>query len=199
MTNMMTPDFDGLPKYPTRLPRPTKAVVREVDIEVPGTDISLRFARGISHSGLDDAKFAALLTRLAGGDLSPGATGTSFDPTPQGEHNSPLSANNQGLTYVVYVLSGKDWEFSIEGPPITIAKKSLPKSAYFEARSVGAGGETTGPGRKVAYLIADGDAAHNGGPNYEDRINLHVDIVMGDQRIPIIIDPDIRNPGGSEP
>jgi hypothetical protein len=52
----------------------------------------------------------------------------------------------------------------------------------------------------VAYFLSDGQKAKGSKTSYIHPINIHVDLVyegLATDYMPLIIDPDIRHPGGS--
>ena len=128
-----------------------------------------------------------------------------------GRDLSPLSLNNsQKIRYIVYVLSDKNWQFARSGTPLTISSEHYDLELYSEAQRVDAfgtadDGSAEGAEKdrcRVAYFVANGIKAHADAPNrdYVHRLNLHVDIYNADDGgtiLPLIIDPDIRYPGGS--
>jgi hypothetical protein len=112
------------------------------------------------------------------------------------------------------------------GRPITVGTKGSSKQAYFNGKRVftsatdsdrgtdfDAHPSTARDGSKVAYFIADAHEAGKDEPNnhYDHAINLHVDLIFEAQPplptstsvaryyMPLVIDPDIRYPGGSQP
>lgn len=203
---MFVRNFKTPHDWPAR-PRPTTAIIREVDIK-PGANIDIRFSRANHKITLaDEAEWRALLKRIGAGNFNfPG----SGDPKPKRPYTSPLSLNCHELSYVVYILTRKNWQFAREGgAPITISSDA-PDNIYFESRRIDpSGGTNDGWSEKdnciAAYMIVDGDtASHSGKGEYVNRINLHVDLESKGANneslyMPIIIDPDIRHPGGSEP
>jgi len=183
--------------------RPVLAVVREVDLRTNGNRITVDFSR--SSKLLDvstEQERKALFIQVGSGSFkfeNPGNT----KPRPG---DPPLSANNQFLCYIIYVLTKKNWQFSHDDGPITIEEKA--DDAIFEAHHIDASGALKvppKPGCRAAYVIADADAAYDAAGKYQHRINLHVDFISEDENgdptifMPIIIDPDIRHPGGTEP
>ena len=139
---------------------------------------------------------------------------------------SPLSLMNDQNCYVIYKLSDRNWQFVRIGRPITVGKLGMDKKAYFNGKRVFASASDSDPGTefdadpatardgsKVAYFIADAREAGRNEPNnhYDHAINLHVDLIFEAQPplptstsvaryyMPLVIDPDIRYPGGSQP
>ncbi len=132
-------------------------------------------------------------------------------PKPAPPMPSPLSVHNDDLSYVVFLLDrGWNWQFARQGGVITVEKGV---GDYFrEARRVDDHGTATDrrtpapvDGAMAAYVIAHGARArrHSPGDSYSHEFNLHVEFLGRDRdghaayRQPLIIDPDIRYPGGS--
>lgn len=187
---------------------PQIATVRELDAEVVGRRISFFFSRGT---------YFVDLTRYAGGldgllrDIREGdfdySDNTSNRPDPP---ESPLSLNNQNLSYVVYKLSDKNWQFCRNHPPFSIGEEVKDLKIYFEARKFTPWGTKervdiehqipVTDDCKVAYFIANGWKAMEPIGEYIHAINIHVDLVYEEGSIayvPLVIDPDVRHPGGS--
>jgi hypothetical protein len=191
---------------------PTVATVREVDVEASGKWVSFFFSRA-NH-------FINLATYTGGFDqLLKDVQRPDFDFPDDASNRpdpplTPLSLNNQGLTYVIYKLSDKNWQFCRNHPPFSIGPKLTGKKIYCEARRLTPWGtkerviqnpttEEWSPVTDdcaVAYFIADGRKALGTTGVYTHAINIHVDLVFPGQvpaYTPLIIDPDVRHPGGS--
>jgi hypothetical protein len=133
---------------------------------------------------------------------------------------------NDRTSYIIYKLSDRNWQFVRVGRPITVGAKGMNKKAYFNGVRVfkGAADKDSGTdfnanppqprdGSKIAYFIADATEAGKNEPNnhYDHAINLHVDLIFEAKPplpttpptpryfMPLVIDPDIRYPGGSQP
>jgi len=202
---MRTVPFEELGPFPAGQNRPVIATVREIDAEVDG-DISFFFSRGT---------FAVDLRTYGGGlpglveDVRAGTfqyvDNLSSRPQPP---MTPLSLNNQRLSYVIYKLRSRNWQFARKHPPFSIGKKGKDANAYFEAMRVDRHGvaEPVDPlkaakdGSMVAYFIADGAKATGFTGRYVHALNVHVDLLFGSGGrgyMPLVIDPDVRHPGGS--
>lgn len=191
---------------------PTIATVREIDVEATHNWVSFFFSRGTYFVDLTTypGGFDGLLR-----DVQSGAFRYEDDmsnrPDPPA---TPLSLNNQTLTYVVYKLADKNWQFCRNHPPFSMGPKLENSKLYCEARRVTRFGVkervVQNPVTKewspvtddctVAYFIADGFAALGTTGIYTHAINIHVDFVFRAAETsytPIIIDPDVRHPGGS--
>lgn len=192
-------------KPPTR---PTIAKVMEIDAEVVSNRISFFFSRGTFlvdiaqyKNGLD-----GLLRDVREDNFTYDGDTSNWPDPPE----TPLSLKNELLTYVIYKLTPKNWQFAHDYPPFTIGKEGKDAKCYFEARrfdKLGNKDRITIKDRKpvaddctVAYFIADGRKAKGFTGRYVHALNIHVELVYDERvraRVPIIIDPDIRYPGGS--
>ena len=119
---------------------------------------------------------------------------------------SPLDLNCHEDCIVMFKLADTwNWQFQPEGDAFTTKEDEGEK--YFNlghAKYVGgqvvkyAPGEAPGQGCKLLYFRARGTTA-----GYENPFNLTVELVLGvDQdgqprRTKLVIDPDVRHPGGS--
>ena len=132
-------------------------------------------------------------------------------PKPEPPMRSSLSVCNDDLGYVVFLLDrGWNWQFARQGGVISVEEGV---GDYFrEARRVDDRGMPTGrdapapiDGAMAAYVIAHGQRARQRSPDdsYSHEFNLHVEFLEHDgsgrivSRQPLIIDPDIRYPGGN--
>lgn len=194
-----------LDEYPSGQDRPTLATVREIDADVDG-DISFFFSRGTFNVNLDayTGGLSGLLEDVRTGHFK--YTDDTYDrPQPP---MTPLSLNNRRLSYVVYKLRSRNWQFAKNHPPFSIGKKGKDAQVYFEARRVDKYGNVERVRKRkpvkddcmVAYFIADGFKAAGFTGQYIHALNIHVDLVFGSRPrgyTPLIIDPDVRHPGGS--
>jgi len=202
---------------PANANRPTLATVREIDFitDAEVGPLHIGFSRTKNDVDVENYGHGAGLKRLLidihSGDFwetgeDSGSLKEPFDST--------LSLNNKDLRYIIYVLSDKNWQFSRAGWPITVGQEGYEQAAYFDAFRVDKYGykdkgddrRLTRDGCRVAYFIANGDKALEKTDCYSHPINLNIDLVFlfeQDSRLvsrymPIIIDPDIRHPGGSD-
>lgn len=216
MAIVITPDFQAFINILTHPsfsisdtlagPPPTIATIRHVDIIFAGGKMEAKFTEANYEVDLNDAGgLDEVLRRVAAGTLS-----MPDNPSPKPPFSTQLSLNNEQYCYIILKLSGKNWQFSHKGAPFSIGIDGLKADVYRRARRVDAQGAVVDPsatktGCKVAYLIADGVTASGGTPrDYIHPFNLHVDLIdqnstSAPSYIPIIIDPDIRWPGGSGP
>lgn len=189
----------------------TTVIVRRIDLKIAGSDLRIFFSksRRINLNDYDD-DFTTILTKLCRNTFR----FNSRPPKLERPYDSDLSLNNDSLSLIVYQLSSKNFQFGSRGWPITVADKGYGKKAYFDAKRVffrqgkiysdnGDSGDPVIDGCKVAFFIADHMKANTEFTgNYSDAINFHIEFYYDDddknrRYIPIIIDPDIRYPGGS--
>lgn len=205
--------FGDLEEFPNE-PLPTHATVREINARVVDNEISFFFSRANYEVdlGIYDGGFAGLLRDLRTGEGSfPDFNGIRPQPP-----IPPLSLKNRDLRYVVYVLQlDKNWQFSRDHAPFSTEEGMTnpigARRCHYGARRVDPNGnqERVIPGMPakdncmVAYFVSNGAKAASGTTGrYTHPLNIHVDLLFGAQdkgRIPLIIDPDIRFPGGSGP
>ncbi|HWT13731.1 MAG TPA: nucleotide synthetase [Allosphingosinicella sp.] len=207
------------PSYPTGVfsgeDRPEYAVVREIDYKeqtLPGSggvkELTFYFSRHSKNVKLADDPYKGDFRKLLL-EVCTNAPGKG-ESKPGKPFNSPLSLLNDKLIYVIYRLSeDKNWQFSREGPPITVGQAAHDLGTYYDAFRVDKGGYAdrgTDPkfvrdGCRVAHFIADGAKIVEQAGCYSHPINLHVDLIWTEggreHYMPIIIDPDVRYPGGS--
>jgi hypothetical protein len=185
---------------------PPLAIIRKIDYKIQqganGDELIFYYsdyAPNMRIRSLQD--FRDLLRRVS----TSNADFVGSPSPPQGQYDSPLSLDSKGvLTYVIFKLSDRHWQFARKGPPITIGARGHGARAYFNAIRVDAQGmpdPTPGAEKdnhKVAYFIVDGRQIPAPYP-YPHPFNLHVDLRFtgGAGHLPIVIDPDIRHPGGS--
>lgn len=193
-----------VPDYPsTTTRRPSRATVREIDFKISsdGKELEFFFSRAdfsvpVNHD-LDN-----LLLDIQNDAFG---YGNNADKEPREPFESRLSLGNKRYAYVIYRLSqNKNWQFCRDFAPITLGRKAYNSKRYFEARrydrdgsiSKVEDGEPAADNSIVAYFIADNE---NYGNYLGHSINLHVDLLYRGtrRRLPIVIDPDIRYPGGS--
>lgn len=129
------------------------------------------------------------------------------DPEYSGRTSSPLDINCQEKCHIVLQLAnGKNWQFSEVGDCFSTKKNYGNKYCDLwhvldDGTKIG-GGKELPEGCRILYFTAEGDKT-----TFWDGFNLRVDIVLDDLLLPdgnkekrrtkLIIDPDIRNPGGT--
>ncbi len=132
-----------------------------------------------------------------------------------------MSLNVKEISVIIFRLSDDiDWQFSYDRSPISLSEESMktttydqdgsPKEFFFgNAHRILENGtvdlDPKTDNCNVACLICDGAGLTRPSGSYKLSINLHVDLLDRDRggniigRLPIVIDPDVKNPGGSEP
>jgi len=141
-------------------------------------------------------------------------------PDPTKPYGSPLSLKVPDLSYVIYKLSKRSWQFACRGYPLTVGTSSYSRYFCFEASrcapyhtgAIGEGYDGRDQGSafevpvmprnecKVAFFVVNGTLAraNEADGEYEHAFNLHVDLLFADDHhLPIMIDPDVRYPGGA--
>jgi hypothetical protein len=185
---------------------PPLAIVRKLDYAIwqgpNGDELVFYYSDYAPNKRIrSKQEFLALLTSVSTSD----ADFVGLPSLPQGSYDSPLTLDSKGvLTYVILKLSDRYWQFARTGRPITIGARGDGARAYYNATRVDAHGtpdptpNTDKDDHKVAYFIVDGRQIPAPYP-YPHPFNLHVDLRFtgGSGRLPIVIDPDIRHPGGS--
>ncbi|MFQ5346694.1 MAG: nucleotide synthetase [Rhodothalassiaceae bacterium] len=203
----LTVPFENVPEQDVGNPyEPTEVHVYDVGLRAASGRVALYYA-GVSKPirVRDHSDFTNRLPDIIAAPRHPA-------PAPRQPMQSPLSVHNAGLSYVVFRLDrGWNWQFAARGPVLTIEQG---RTAYFrEARRVDDNGATTDrnnrqeiDGAMAAYFIAHGRKARRDSgakDSYSHEFNLHVEFLERDtggtvvSRLPVIIDPDIRYPGGN--
>lgn len=206
----------SLPYYPTDPSNgklsPSSAIVREIDFEQRGGELWFFFSRWSKDVKLSeyDNKIDKLVNEIVEGGFR------RWEPDPPVldiPYSTPLSLKNDKLKYVIYVLSNKSWQFTRVGYPITIGPKPSSRGIYFDAFRIfesyadrDLGGPFDDPAAKprdnckMTCFISDGKTAKGSKNEYDHPINLHVDLVfraVKPRYMQIMIDPDVRFPGGA--
>ena len=113
-----------------------------------------------------------------------------------------LSLNVGQASYVILKLSDKDdWQFPSNDPPFALGRDALDAN-FFNAKKVSADGlniDAQGDGCRVAYMGVLGSQNPR-----QEFININIELLDRgndgiDQKIPIVIDPDIGWPEGTNP
>lgn len=190
---------------------PTRATVREIDVDVSNNEISIFFSR--ASFNVDINSYPNGLMGLLR-DIRDDTFTYVDDPYPTNHDpldppSTQLSLQNEHVAYVIYKLSSKNWQFAHDYPPFTIGEDARDADIYFKARRFDPAGTShrVDMGARVpkvencsvAYFMADGEKAKGFTGLYVHALNIHVEIISGARRArtPIIIDPDVRYPGGS--
>jgi hypothetical protein len=190
--------------------KPTLATLREVSFAESNGHLRFFFSKWSNDFNIGSNGISELCARILNGD---DVWVNETEPPLVEPYDSPMSLQVEELRYVVYVLAPGNWQFASRGYPLTMGTKGAGKDTYYDAHRVWGQNPadadqgtpfdddnvTPRDGCKIAYMIADGLGSRSGEPNgkYVHRLNLHVDLLFGSKRMPIMIDPDIRYPGGS--
>lgn len=188
---------------------PQYVIFREISVRLDGDGLQFYF-RDRGPTSLPPGGITKFVDDLV--DEPIGYTRPPLVDTPP-KKASPLDLNVQRRTYVVFRLDRKlNWQFD----PVQTAishKKRGEGDRYgglvhvMDNKSKRPGSTPPGDGCHLIYFISDPLAKHTGAePDeaYKHGMNLYVEFDQvpshagGDRRIlPVILDPDIRNPGGS--
>ena len=196
-----------IPDAPNNYVYPKIATIRDVDILPSAGRLDAKFVGANYEVVLDDAGgLNQVLLRLATGLPTPFPM--PDDLPLKRKFKTPLSLQNKAHAYVILRLTGKNWQFSYDKAPFSIGPEgaAIPE-AYFHARKVDAQGAIVDPATptkdcRIAFFVSDGPKAIGGLERYSHAFNLHLDLKYKnsenqDSFMPIIVDPDIRYPGGS--
>lgn len=185
---------------------PEIATIRVVDIQGSAARLDAQFTGANYEVDLGDAGgLNQVLLRLATGGPPP----ISMPDTgpPKRKFKTPLSLQNRKHAYIIIKLAGKNWQFSYDKAPFSLSVEAARTGAYLHARKVDPQGRIVEPGTptancKIAFFVAEGHNVWNGTDSFSHGFNLHLDLRYKDSEtrdsfMPIIIDPDVRYPGGS--
>ncbi|CAN5402849.1 hypothetical protein BH10PSE14_BH10PSE14_39490 [soil metagenome] len=186
---------------------PKELVVFELDFGCDGNgSFHIFFSRCWGPSIIKDEKdFKQQLLEIVNNKMPKLNKITKKDPK-----DPPLSLRADKNRYIIYKLTDKNWQFTQAGFPFKIATDINNKGIYYEARRVTPQGDiqikgdqnTVGDLSRIAYFISNGyEMVHNPGsrPKYPHGLNIIVDFYdeVSGTAMPIMIDPDIRFPGGT--
>lgn len=196
-------------------PRPTIVTAREIDYELNRDgELEFFFSRADFRTEIADpaADLLPLLRKIRDNDIQ-----FSWDDTlqkePTGTYSSRLSLRNHEWCYIVIRLADRrNWQFCKDQPPFTVGVEAFKADIYREARRFESNGAISRiyqdpplsgnfvpkrMGSRVAYFVADNRASGT----FAHGFNIHVDLLYAESglRLPVVIDPDIRWPGGSGP
>lgn len=123
----------------------------------------------------------------------------TFHSKPSKRKPTKMSFRCKDLVYLVFKLDDKiDWRFTVDGPAVSMDGIWSGKDVFFAPKKAG----ELANGRTYAYAIANcpNGTLDPSSSDIEARFNLHVDFLEGgetDAYTPVIIDPDVRYPGGN--
>lgn len=195
--------FDILKDYPYS-DWPNHVILREIGLKYkPGT-LELYFSGGedIWLGPNSKAEFEKLVNAVCADDY----VFKTPAPALKNDYSSPLSLRNGQVSYVIYKLAkGTNWQIAREKLPVSAGDKGrkycfeghrLDKRGYAYRDKGGSLRENC----NVVYFVADG-VSPKVGDKYDFPINIHIDLVYDTPAprrvIPLIVDPDVRYPGGS--
>lgn len=201
------PDHDIVTSSPNL---PGWAIIREIDLRIDQTVAGREFVffysqfkriMQVAPPG-QPGDFNSILRAVC----APGYVFDGGPSVPVPPYSTLLSLSNHDLlTYVIFKLAPGTWQFAREGRSIKMGDAGHASGAYHDANRVDRTG-TPDPGNpgnikdgcKVAYFIANGPKATAHG-SYPHGFNLYVDLPVTNAptAMPLIMDPDVRYPGGS--
>lgn len=217
---MMIPPRDAVPMDERigNLPQPTEAVFFRMAISMTGGNIEIGYTAkkvvtGITDHGDFESQVKTLISSN-NGDIGNGRVKRTRDANANqaGRTKDTLLSINfdrTPLRYVVLKLSSRhNWQFSSSCAPFMMDRSDEGKNRFFEARRFDPTGNVIDgavvqDGCKFAYFIVDPTKFKtNSQGEFQHRFNIHIDLLemngsLIDNRIPIIIDPDVRHPGGN--
>lgn len=191
---------------------PQWAIIREIDWKVVPNEAGeeddqlvfyySNFTPDVQIRSKQD--FIDLLTDVCRPDYQFTGGGPSEPKDPYG---TKLSLDSRKRwSYVIFKLASRPWQFARKGYPLKFGDAGTMAKLYFNGRRVNeAGVEDKGDDPTnlrddcmVAYFISDARNIPIQYP-YPHAFNLHVDLKFdgGAGHMPVIMDPDVRHPGGS--
>ncbi|MEP2103763.1 MAG: nucleotide synthetase [Parasphingorhabdus sp.] len=194
---------------------PKKAVAIEVDLsfDPASKKATLQIIKVAKSSG-NFSDHADFLKWAKGQVVSPTwGRKVGFNPTKGKRKPTKMSLKYKDPFYLFVKLSDNlNWRFAADGAPLSMDRYWRNKEVFFDSFSFDDHGDivpnpSTATTCKHAYTIVNCDKAKEtpGSDDFEARFNLHVDLVenptdlVNSSYIPIILDPDVRWPGGDGP
>jgi hypothetical protein len=161
-----------------------------VDYDKFGNDIEFFYMRPIKvMQGNDIVGFIDDLRR----------SGLPLTSTPE----TPLDLHVPKKCWMVIGLSRHKWQFRATGDAITTKQKKDQSYAnlvhvFPNGTTVPGGGQMQDNCQLVYFACVDPPQGMTGTLPYEDGFNMHIDLIQANgKRLPLVIDPDIRFPGGA--
>jgi hypothetical protein len=176
-------------------PPPQRLIVRQIDLDLGGGEFNLVFREPDKSHPV--ASLPGVLQKIQNSQYQ--------NQLPVPEYHRPLDLNIVEPSLVVIFLSyGWKWRYSHQRFGITLGE-NVDQSYYANLRHVL--GRVTSPNPfghldgmcRIAHFLARPEAG-----TFAHSINFNVELVHEDvfgdppNTTPIVIDPDIRNPGGSQ-
>lgn len=199
-------------------PQPGQAVFYRLEIATAGRNIEFHYTarkvwNGISsHDDFKD-KMTVLIANQGGdiGNVRPRRTRDNNAGPANRSKDTHLSINFENMppSYIVLKLSSRyNWQFSRAFAPFTMDRRDQGYHRFFDARRFNAAGDVIENSVlenncRFAYFTVDPTKfVANAQGEFQHRFNIHIDLLEMDGStidsfIPIIIDPDVRHPGGN--
>lgn len=190
-------------ELPPNMSAPTIATIRELDLVADANMIEAKFSA--ANYEVDVASYGGIgevVRRLHNNRIPLNQPGTVKRP-----YDSKLSLQNKKYCYVIFKLKAKNWQFAHDSDPFTLGFQSIDPEVYYAPRKANERGEIQDRGKEVmgsriALFIADGARAYEDVDSYIDPFNYHLELIDTNSNgqpslVPIVIDPDVRYPGGS--
>jgi hypothetical protein len=206
LQTILTDPGVNIPEAPQNYVYPNIATIREIDIQSSDGRLDAKFVGANYEVDLDEAGgLSQVLTRLATGRPTPFPMPDSL--VQKRKFKTPLSLQNKVHSYIIIRLTGRNWQFSYDKAPFSVGIDGAKSEAYWQARKVDGQGRIVAPGTptkdcRLAFFVSDGVKALGRLRRYSHGFNLHLDLKYKnseneDSFMPIVIDPDVRYPGGS--
>jgi len=206
--------------WPEGKPLPNKIIFREISLKMSRTDpVSIRFeyfksGRLDVRNGFSDVQSfeSHLLPYLDDRDV-PNRTWTRHNRDGHSIRNTHMSLKCGEPTIVVFKLRKiYDWQFRNNGSAITVPETYV-GGPIFHSRTIRANGTIIDPDDltggehndcRYCYFVVEGSDTKE----YAVPFNIHLELPISestdggreifDYLLPIVVDPDVRWPGGSD-
>lgn len=178
-------------------PQPTKAYMVEVGIDRNGKKVLFSYSQYWKSPKFNEPTAHREFLDWVNGMIAKPVKGDKLmsHAKPGKRKMTKMSFRCNELIYLVFKLDDKlDWRFSVDGPAVSTDSDSAAKGVFFASKG---SGELTNS-KTYAYAVADCPKG-SAGDTIEANFNLHIDFLEGgdtDAYTPVIIDPDVRYPGG---
>lgn len=177
------------------LPVPDRILVRQIGL-VDGPDGPFGYIAPDKAWPYSAAALDRILDGLRCGEYECGAPAEPF--------NRPLDVSCCANTLFIFYLSDqRNWRFTRNAKAITLGcEDPVEQENFYQLRhvvndSVGSPDAPLNADCKIAYFVA-----RKSSERFAHKFNLNIELVYqpdceGENTIPIVIDPDVRFPGGS--
>lgn len=183
-------------------PAPQLVIAREVTMEMSGTILDFFYTILRPRGPVPPGGIQQVLDELPDPGAGVAAAGPGVVAAADAARENPLDLNVPETAFVVMRLSDSlQWQFDPKRSAVT-TKLAANSANYGGLRYVGPNGQVTDvpmEGCRLVYFIANPPIAP-----FFHGFNLEVELKQSDgsegqpRSMPITIDPDIRNPGGSD-